>query len=195
MVVKKVVSSSDLCQLQVFSVHALLNGYDVISINPTGSGKTAIIYIFALALPKMIGIANTMVVVGRSSHQFKEQWFNTGMPLTMLIQQQLENPFGCPVLTMSMKAHMTGSSEEVAELSSSGAPLTVAEATSGKYRILFMQPEASVTDSGQRLLRELSRMDVIRGLVVDEVHQVHRRRSIKLIGICSELRNRDQYPQ
>ena len=140
-------------------------------------------------------IANTMVVVGRSSHQFKEQWFNTGMPLTMLIQQQLENPFGCPVLTMSMKAHMTGSSEEVAELSSSGAPLTVAEATSGKYRILFMQPEASVTDSGQRLLRELSRMDVIRGLVVDEVHQVHRRRSIKLIGICSELRNRDQYPR
>ena len=99
---------------------------------------------------------------------------DTGMPLTMLIQQQLENPYGCPVLGMSMKAHMTGSSEETAEFTSSGASLTVAEATSGKYRVLFMHPEASVTDSGQRLLRELSRMDVIRGLFIDEVHQVHR---------------------
>ena len=72
-----------------------------------------------------------------------------------------------------MNAQMTGSSEEVAEISSSGASLTVAEATSGKYRILFMHPEASVTDSGQRLLRELSSKDVIRGLIIDEVHQVY----------------------
>ena len=90
----------------------------------------------------------------------------------MLIQQQMENPFGCPVLCLSMGGHLTGSSE-AAQLSSTGEPLSVAEATSGKYRILFMHPEASITDSGQQLLRELSNMDVIRGLVIDEVHQVH----------------------
>ena len=60
--------------VQVFSVHSLLNGYDVISIIPTGSGKSLIIYLYALALPKMLGVKNTMVVVGRfpSSSPFKE---------------------------------------------------------------------------------------------------------------------------
>ena len=88
----------------------------------------------------------------------------------MLIQQQMENPFGCPVLCLSMGGHLTGSSE-AAQLSSTGEPLSVAEATSGKYRILFMHPEASITDSGQRLLREMSSKEVIHGLFVDEVHQ------------------------
>ena len=95
-----------------------------------------------------------------------------GMPLTMLIQQQMENPFGCPVLCLSMGGHLTGSSE-AAELSSTGASVSVAEATSGKYRILFMHPEASITDSGQQLLRELADKDAIRALFIDEVHQVH----------------------
>ena len=67
---------------------------------------------------------------------------------------------------------MTGSSE-AAELSSTGASVSVAEATSGKYRILFMHPEASITDSGQQLLRELADKDAIRALFIDEVHQVH----------------------
>ena len=51
-------------QLQVFGVNALLNGFDVISVVPTGSGKTLVIFLFALALPKMLSVANTMVVVG-----------------------------------------------------------------------------------------------------------------------------------
>ena len=51
-------------QLQVFGVNALLNGFDVISVIPTGSGKTLVIFLFALALPKMLSVANTMVVVG-----------------------------------------------------------------------------------------------------------------------------------
>ena len=51
-------------QLQVFGVNALLNGFDVISIIPTGSGKSLIIFLFAMALPRMLGVANTMVVVG-----------------------------------------------------------------------------------------------------------------------------------
>ena len=95
-----------------------------------------------------------------------------GMPLTMLIQQQLENSFGCSVLCLSMSGHLTGSSE-AAGLLSSGESLSVAEASSGKYRILFMHPEASITETGQQLLRELAKLDVIHGLFIDEVHQVH----------------------
>ena len=164
-------------QLQVFGVNALLNGFDVISVVPTGAGKTLVIFLFAMSLPKMLGVANTMVVVGiahnlRQVTPYYQAFFPPGMPLTMLIQQQMENPLGCPVLCLSMGGHLTGSSD-AAELSSTGESLSVAEATSGKYRILFMHPEASITDSGQQLLREFSNMDVIHGLVIDEVHQVH----------------------
>ena len=94
------------------------------------------------------------------------------MPLSMLLEQQLVNPYGCPVITMSMRAQMTGSSAESAEIVSSKGALSMAEATSGKFRALFMQPEAAMTEAGQKLLREMSNKDLIRCLVVDEVHQV-----------------------
>ena len=177
-------------KLQVFAVNALLNGFDVIAVIPTGSGKTLVIYLFAMALPKMLAVANTMVVVGilqtSSLHSLKV--VPPGMPLTMIIQQQLENSFGCPVLGLSMGASVTGSvGPAVAEISSSGESLSVAEASSGKYRILFMHPEASVTESGQRLLRELASTDVIRGLVIDEVHQVQLSFTISFITSSSRL--------
>ena len=92
----------------------------------------------------------------------------------MIIQQQVGNPYGCPVLTLSMGASVTGTDvgETESQLLCSGAPVSFAEATSGKYRIMFMHPESSATKSGQRLLRELSDKGAIRGLVIDEVHQV-----------------------
>ena len=92
----------------------------------------------------------------------------------MIIQQQLGNPYGCPVLTLSMGATITGTAvdETETQLLCSGAPISLEEATSGKYRIMFLHPEASATDSGQRLLRELSKKSAICGLVIDEVHQV-----------------------
>ena len=96
------------------------------------------------------------------------------MPLSMIIQQQLSNPYGCPVLTLSMGASVTGTDvdETEAMLLSSGAPVSLAEATSGKYRIMFLHPETTATNSGQKLLRELSSKGAICGLVIDEVHQV-----------------------
>lgn len=92
----------------------------------------------------------------------------------MIIQQQLSNPYGCPVLTLSMGATVTGTDvdETEAMLLSSGAPVSLAEATSGKYRIMFLHPETTATNSGQKLLRELSSKGAICGLVIDEVHQV-----------------------
>ena len=55
----------DLADFQVFAVNAILIGHSVISVIPTGSGKSLVIYLVALALPKMIGVENTMVVVGK----------------------------------------------------------------------------------------------------------------------------------
>ena len=93
------------------------------------------------------------------------------MPLTMLIAQQMDNPYGCPVLSLSMRAHLADSAE-LPTISSSKGEISLAEATSGKYKIVFMQPEAASTDAGQKLLREMNSKDLIRSVIIDEVHQV-----------------------
>ena len=51
-------------------------------------------------------------------------------------------------------------------------PLAQEEVVSGKYLVLFCQPEGTATDQGQRILRSLALGEQIRGLFVDEVHQV-----------------------
>ena len=88
------------------------------------------------------------------------------MPLTLIILEQLDNKF-CPVLTMSMAGQVMG-------LDDQGQAVAVSreEVLSGKYLVLFCQPEGTATDQGQKLLRSLSRGDHVRGLFVDEVHQV-----------------------
>ena len=87
------------------------------------------------------------------------------MPLSLIISQQLENSW-CPVLSMSMGGHLTGVGE--------GGPVAVTldEALSGKFLITFLHPEATSTDFGQLFLRSLAREGMIRGLIVDEAHQV-----------------------
>ena len=84
----------------------------------------------------------------------------------MIIDDQLTNRF-CPVMTMSMAGQVMG-------LDSNGqaVPLAQEEVVSGKYLVLFCQPEGTATDQGQRILRSLAGGDQIRGLFVDEVHQV-----------------------
>lgn len=102
----------------------------------------------------------------------------------MIIQAQLDNPYSCPVLTLSMGASITGSSgqtahvgptlqeDDEAQLLCKGVSVSMEEATSGRYRLMFLHPEVCITSTGQRLLRRLSNKDAIQGLVIDEVHQV-----------------------
>ena len=84
----------------------------------------------------------------------------------MLIADQLTNPY-CRVLTMSMTGQVVG-------LDSDGQPIPVGQEDldSGKYLVLFCQPEGTATEQGQRVLRSLAERDQIRGLFVDEIHQV-----------------------
>ena len=87
------------------------------------------------------------------------------MPLSLVIDQQFENKY-CPVLTMSMGGQILGSDEQGHPI-----PISMEEALSGKFLVLFCQPEGTATDPGQKFLRNLARGDHICGLFVDEVHQ------------------------
>ena len=74
----------------------------------------------------------------------------------------------------SITASSTGDSytgQDEAQLLCSGTPVTVDEATGGKFRLMFVHPEACVTDFGQRILRILNDKEAIQGLIVDEIHQ------------------------
>ena len=88
------------------------------------------------------------------------------MPLSLVISQQLHNSY-CPVLNMSMNGHLTASSEE-----GGGVPVSLFEATSGKFLVTFLHPEATSTEPGKQFLRSLAAQNMIKGLFVDEVHQV-----------------------
>ena len=94
------------------------------------------------------------------------------MPLTMLIQAQLSNPYGCKIATLSMAAEVTGTSCQargVANLSCAGEHMSDEELVSNKdFLLLFFHPEAAHEERGRRLLRQLR--DRIGGLIIDEVH-------------------------
>ena len=77
---------------QVFAINCLFNGHDLITVQPTGSGKTIVFYLLALCYRK---IDPTSMVV-------------CGMPLTSLLNQQHENHLQCKVASMSMGAKMRG---------------------------------------------------------------------------------------
>ena len=77
---------------QVFAINCLFNGGDLITVQPTGSGKTVIFYLLALCFRKID--PRSLVVCG--------------MPLTSILDQQHENHLGCPIATMSMNAQMRG---------------------------------------------------------------------------------------
>ena len=49
--------------------------------------------------------------------------------------------------------------------------LTLEEACSGKFGLLFGHPEAFAAEPGQKILRKMSKEGMISGVMVDEVHQ------------------------
>ena len=117
-------------------------------------------YLFATALRKLPGGEGGLIVVG--------------MPLSNIISQQLQNSY-CPILTLSMSAEISGTScqatGEASLCNPSGQKISLADAVSGRFFLLFTHPEAIETTEGQILMRELSRRGLIRGVVADEVHQ------------------------
>ena len=133
-------------------MNALLNGLDVFAVIPTGSGKTLIVFLFTMAIRKLRAESKGLVIVG--------------MPLSLIISQQLNNPW-CPVLTMSMGGQLMGLDNK-----GEAVTITLGEALSGTYCAVFMHPESTTTETGQKLLRGLAKEDLILGLFVDEVHQV-----------------------
>ena len=66
-----------------------------------------------------------------------------------------------------MNGHLTTGSGD-----GGGVPVSLEEATSGKFLITFLHPEATSTEPGKRFLRALAAENMIKGLFVDEVHQV-----------------------
>ena len=52
---------------QEFCVNSLLNGFNVEAIIPTGSGKTLIVYLYALALRQLFPESKSLVLVGLCS--------------------------------------------------------------------------------------------------------------------------------
>ena len=83
---------------QETAVNGLLNGLDLVCIVPTGSGKMLVIYLFAMAIRKLPngyrGLPNT-----------NKSLVLAGMPLTLIMKQQLENSL-CPVAMLTMDGQM-----------------------------------------------------------------------------------------
>ena len=158
-----------LTAFQTFATNAMLNKVDVFGILPTGSGKTLPIYLFSLAMRKL----------PRGFKSFPPSATEQGlvlvsMPLSMLIQAQLSNPFGCKVACLSMTAEVTGSGCKAVgtpNLKCAGEPITDTELVdSDDYLLLFFHPEVADDERGRKLFRALSMRGKIAGLVIDEVH-------------------------
>ena len=140
-------------------MNALINKLDVMLVLPTGSGKTIVIYLWAMAVRMKEGCHKQMIVVAE--------------PLISIISGQLDNQL-CPVATLSGGAELKGTTcSPVGEpcLTSGGQQITEDMPFSGQFAILFAGPEALASSLGQRSLRRLGRAGLLAGLVLDEVHQ------------------------
>ena len=142
--------------VQVYAVCCLLNHIDILCVMPTGSGKSIVIYVYALCARKRNPKA--IVVVAQ--------------PLSALIAEQHQNPLKVPVLSLSMGAQLRGTSLDCSSPAGDlSKEVTVAEACSGAYAVLFGHPEAFDSKPGQQILRQMAREKIISGVMLDEVHQ------------------------
>ena len=130
---------------------------------PTGAGKSVVIYVYALCIRKLK--PNGLVVVGQ--------------PLSALINEQHKNPLKVPVLTMSMGAQMKGTVIEASRLASGqnsvddllSKDVTLDEACSGTFAVLFGHPESFDCKPGQAVLRRMADAGMIVAVMIDEIHQ------------------------
>jgi len=145
----------ELSAFQEIAVNGLLNGLDLLLIVPTGSGKMLVVYLYALALRKIPGLQNSVVVVG--------------LPLTSIMTDQLRNVI-CPVAILSMEGKFTssGSYEAVGDTQLS-TPMD--NILAGYIPIIYCHPESMVSKIGQTLFKQLKRLNMLRGLILDEFHQ------------------------
>lgn len=158
-----------LSAFQQFCVNALLNKVDVVGIMPTGSGKSLVFYLYSLAIRKLPpgfrgipeGIRRGGIVV-------------VSMPLSMIIQAQISNPYGVKVATLNMAAEVAGTAFTAVgnpSLAGEGGQIPESELiNSVDYHLLFLHPESADHDRGRKLLRNLKGKDKVAALLVDEVH-------------------------
>ena len=123
---------------------------------PTGSGKSIVIFVYALCARKRNPKA--IVIVGQ--------------PLSALIAEQYHNPLKVPILSLSMGTQLRGTSlESPSPVGGLSKEVTVAEACSGDYAVFFGHPEAFDSKPGQEILRKMAQEKMITGVMLDEVHQ------------------------
>ena len=96
------------------------------------------------------------------------------MPLSMMIQAQLSNPYGCKVACLSMTAEVTGTTCQARGtpgLKCAGEQITDTELVDcDDYMLLFLHPEVVDDEKGRALFRALCKKGKLAGLIVDEVH-------------------------
>ena len=144
-----------------------MNRVDVVGILPTGSGKTLVFYLFSLALRKLPpGYKSIPPSVSQGGLVL------VSMPLSMLIQAQLSNPYGCKVASLSMAAEVSGTvcqAKGLSHLRCAGELISDAElVANNNFLLLFFHPEAIDDEKGRKLLRDLSRKGRIGGLLIDQ---------------------------
>jgi len=140
-----------LADFQRITVNALAQLKNVVLVSPTGSGKMNVPLLTTLVLrarlknPKGVGIIT--------------------QPLTSIMNEKKENDI-CPIAVLSMTGQLTAT--EVSDDATLSCLLD--DLLEGKFPVILGHPESFDTKLGQRILRELQRLDRIMLLCIDEFH-------------------------
>ena len=163
----------ELTEFQRIGACVLGSGKSLFLIVPTGEGKLTVGLLASHLLRRVRNQPNGVAIITQPLTrefllplpQLKIRYVSV-YPLSGLMMEQINIPWtNVAVLSMSGKVNV-GDEEGEAHLLGSFEDLL-----SGKYQVLVGHPESFTTAEGQRILNELSRLNLISMVVVDEVHK------------------------